>query len=84
MARKAGQIISRGATTWLVRVSLGRDPQTRTRKYFNLTIHGELRKAQRFHIETSAKRQRVGLVRCGHEPQPAARPVALNGSQRAR
>jgi hypothetical protein len=32
MARKAGQIIARGANTWLVRVYLGRDPQTGTRK----------------------------------------------------
>jgi hypothetical protein len=32
MARKAGQIVARGASTWLVRVYLGRDPQTGTRK----------------------------------------------------
>jgi len=48
MARKAGQIISRGASTWLVRVYLGRDPQTGTRKYHNQTIHGPFREAQRF------------------------------------
>jgi integrase len=48
MARKAGQIISRGASTWLVRVYLGRDPQTGTRKYDNQTIHGPFREAQRF------------------------------------
>jgi hypothetical protein len=35
--RKAGQIVSRGASTWLVRVYLGRDPQTGTRKYHNQT-----------------------------------------------
>jgi hypothetical protein len=35
MARKAGQIIARGASTWLVRVYLGRDAQTGTRKYHN-------------------------------------------------
>jgi hypothetical protein len=28
MARKAGQLISRGSRAWLVRVSLGRDPET--------------------------------------------------------
>jgi hypothetical protein len=33
MARKARQIVARGASTWLVRVYLGRDPQTGTRKY---------------------------------------------------
>ena len=48
MARKLGQIIGRGASTWLVRVYLGRDPQTGTRKYHNQTIHGSFREAQRF------------------------------------
>jgi integrase len=48
MARKAGQIISRGASTWLVRVYLGRDPQTGTRKYHNQTTYGPFREAQRF------------------------------------
>ena len=48
MARKAGQIVERGASTWLVRVYLGRDPQTGTRKYLNQTIHGPFREAQRF------------------------------------
>jgi integrase len=48
MSRKAGQIIARGASTWLVRVYLGRDPQTGTRKYHNQTIHGPFREAQRF------------------------------------
>jgi hypothetical protein len=48
MARKAGQIIARGAGTWLVRVYLGRDSQTGTRKYHNQTIHGPFREAQRF------------------------------------
>lgn len=33
MARKLGQIIARGQSTWLVRVYQGRDPQTGTRKY---------------------------------------------------
>ena len=44
MARKAGQLISRGSRTWLVCVSLGRDPETGTRKStrpFEATaIHG--------------------------------------------
>ena len=48
MARKAGQIVARGASTWLVRVYLGRDPQTGTRKYHNQTILGRFREAQRF------------------------------------
>ena len=40
MTRKAGQIVARGSSTWLVRVYLGRDPQTVKRKYHNQTIHG--------------------------------------------
>ena len=48
MDRKAGQIIARGQSTWLVRVYLGRDPRTGTRKYHNQTIHGPFREAQRF------------------------------------
>ena len=46
MARKAGQLISRGPRTWLVRASLGREPETGTQKYRNKTIHGSLREAQ--------------------------------------
>jgi hypothetical protein len=48
MARKLGQIIARGQSTWLVRVYLGRDAQTGTRKYHNQTIHGPFCEAQRF------------------------------------
>jgi hypothetical protein len=48
MARKAGQIVARGARSWLVRVYLGRDPQTGTGKYHKQTIHGPFREAQRF------------------------------------
>jgi hypothetical protein len=48
MARKLGQIIARGQSTWLVRIYQGRDPETGTRKYLNQTIHGPFREAQRF------------------------------------
>ena len=48
MARKAGQLISRGSRTWLVRVSLGRDPESGSRKYHNKTIHGSFRDAQAY------------------------------------
>jgi integrase len=50
MARKAGQLISRGPRTWLVRVSLGRDPETGTRKYHNRTVHGPFRESQTYLI----------------------------------
>ena len=48
MARKAGQLISRGSRTWLFRVSLGRDPESGTPKYHNKTIRGSFREAQTY------------------------------------
>lgn len=42
----AGQIISRGERTWLVRIYVGRDPQTGKRRYDNCTIHGSKKDAQ--------------------------------------
>ena len=79
MARKAGQIIARGPSTWLVRVYLGRDPQTGTRKYQNQTIHGPLREAQRFLNLKLQQRDKAGSPRGGHQPQPVSRPVAHDG-----
>jgi hypothetical protein len=46
MARKTGQIVRRGPSTWLVRIYVGRDPETRRRKYIGKFIHGGLRSAQ--------------------------------------
>jgi integrase len=46
MARKVGQIVRRGARTWLVRVYNRRDSESKKRKYLNRTIHGGLRDAQ--------------------------------------
>ena len=48
MARKAGQLISRGSGTWLIRISLGRDPETGTRKDHNKTLRGSFREAQTY------------------------------------
>jgi integrase len=46
MARKIGQIIRRGPSTWLVRIYVGRNPVTRKRRYIGKFIHGGLRSAQ--------------------------------------
>ena len=46
MVRKIGQIIRRGPKTWLVRIYVGRDRETRRRKYVGKVIHGGLRSAQ--------------------------------------
>jgi hypothetical protein len=40
MARKTGQIIRRGPNTWLVRIYVGRDSETRRRIYIGKTIQG--------------------------------------------
>ena len=48
MPRVPGQVIARGRHRWLVRVFLGRDHQTRKRRYHNLTIHGPARRAQEY------------------------------------
>jgi hypothetical protein len=42
MARKSGQIIARGPRTWLVRIPIGRDLESKTRKYRNKTLHSQL------------------------------------------
>jgi integrase len=46
MARKTGQIIRRGESTWLVRIYTGRDPATGKRTYVGKALHGGLRAAQ--------------------------------------
>jgi integrase len=46
MSRRVGQIVARGERRWLVRVYLGRDGETRKRKYYNRTVCGSLRQAQ--------------------------------------
>ena len=43
---QVGQIIRRGSNTCLVRIDVGRDPETRRRKYVGKFIHGGLRSAQ--------------------------------------
>lgn len=70
MARKAGQLISRGPRTWLVRVSLGREPGTGTRKYHNKTIRGSFREAQTY-LNTKLQERGTGRL-------PRAAAISLN------
>ena len=70
MARKAGQLISRGPHTWLVRVSLGRDPESGTRKYHNKTIRGSFREAQT-HLSRKLQEREIGRL-------PRAAAISLN------
>jgi hypothetical protein len=46
MAHKTGQIIRRGPQVWMVRIYVGRDPETRKRTYIGKSILGGLRVAQ--------------------------------------
>jgi len=57
----AGQIISRGKDTWLLRVFLGRDPTTGKREYYNETFYGATKeaKAQLLDIVQDAKRGKL-------------------------
>lgn len=48
VARRPGQIIARGENTWLVRIFLGRDPETGKRNYHNHTVRGTRKDAQRY------------------------------------
>jgi integrase len=48
LARKTGQIVGRGRSRWLVRVFLGRDRETRKRRYHSRTVHGPVRQAQHY------------------------------------
>ena len=48
MARKTGQIVGRRRHRWLVRVFLGRDRETRRRRYLSRTVHGPVRRAQSY------------------------------------
>lgn len=48
LSRRAGQIIKRGESKWLVRIFLGRDDLSGKRKYHNATIHGTKKDAERY------------------------------------
>jgi hypothetical protein len=48
LVRKTGQIVGRGRRRWLVRVFLGRDHETRRRRYLSRTVHGPVRQAQSY------------------------------------
>jgi hypothetical protein len=70
IARKAGQLISRGSRTWIIRISLGRDPETGTRKYHNKTIRGSFREAQTY-LSGKLQEREIGRL-------PRAAAISLN------
>lgn len=60
MARKLGQIVAVREGVWMVRIPLGRTRETQTRNYYNRTIYGSLRKAQKY---LSKKLNEIGANR---------------------
>jgi len=76
MGRKEVQLISRGSRTLLVRISLGRDPEARIRKYHNKTIRGLFLEAQTY-LSESLKEREIGRL-----PRAAATSTWISGSQR--
>lgn len=60
-ARRAGQLIRRGPS-WLLRVYVGRDPQTGRRRYINRTVRGNKREAQAILNEMLLEKDRGQLM----------------------
>lgn len=52
----AGQLIPRGKNVWLIRVFLGRDPQTQKKLFDNRTFHGTKKDAERVMAEIVRER----------------------------
>ena len=48
MTRKLGLIVAVRENTWMIRIPMGCDPQIKQRSYYNRTVHGSLRQAQKF------------------------------------
>jgi integrase len=63
-----GQIVKRGENTWYVRIFLGRDANGK-RKYFNKTIHGTKKDAQKF-LTAKTREKDLGVF-----IEPASMPL---------
>jgi integrase len=64
----AGQITKRNNNTWLVRIFLGRDAKNK-RKYFNKTIHGTKKDAQKY-LTAKLREKDLGVF-----VEPASMPL---------
>jgi hypothetical protein len=85
LARRVGQIVSRGRQRWLIRVFLGRDHQTRKRRYHNRTIHGTAPPRPGIPDQNAARtrpgtRSRRLLVKRGWPTEEQPRPIWLGNS----
>jgi integrase len=63
-----GQIVKRGENTWYIRTFLGRDANGK-RKYFNKTIHGTKKDAQKF-LTAKTREKDLGIF-----VEPASMPL---------
>ncbi len=63
-----GQIIKRGENTWYIRIFLGRDANGK-RKYFNKTIHGTKKDAQKY-LTAKTREKDLGVF-----VEPASMPL---------
>lgn len=64
-----GQIIKRGENTWYIRIFLGRDADGK-RKYFNKTIHGTKKEAQKY-LTAKTREKDLGVF-----VEPASMPLS--------
>jgi hypothetical protein len=81
MAREAGLTVARGASTWLVRVYLGRDPQTVARSTTTSPFTVRFAKRSAFSISGFSNGITPRVSRGCPESEPVARSVAFNCSQ---
>ena len=63
-----GQIVKRGENTWYIRIFLGRDANGK-RKYFNKTIHGTKKEAQKY-LTAKTREKDLGVF-----VEPASMPL---------
>ena len=78
MSRKLGQIIAVRENTWMIRIPMGCDPQTKQRSYYNRTVHGSLRQAQKF---LGKKVNELGAYIEGTAQRFAWINISINGSR---
>lgn len=64
----SGQLVKRGENTWYIRIFLGRDAKGK-RKYFNKTIHGTKKDAQKF-LTAKTREKDLGIF-----VEPASMPL---------
>ena len=83
MTRKLGQIIAVRENTWMIRIPMGCDPHTKQRNYYNRTVHGSLRQAQKFLGKKVNEQMNWELISSGTERRFAWINTSISGSRRS-